>query len=95
AVNPKNLLLAISGGAAIATASAGDSAAAVGAAIVFAVVASLGVAAPVVVYLAAGERAPGILEELKFWLIGNNAVIMTVLLLVIGVKLIGDGITVL
>ena len=35
------------------------------------------------------------LESLKAWLAANNATIMTVLLLVIGAKLIGDGISVL
>jgi hypothetical protein len=33
------------------------------------------------------------LDEMKDWLARNKAVIMTVLLLVIGVKLIGDAIT--
>jgi hypothetical protein len=94
-VNPKNLLLAISGGAAIASVARGEVGPSVGAAVVFAVVASLGVAAPVVVYLSAGARAAPILDELRAWLVRHNAVIMTVLLLVIGAKLIGDGISVL
>ncbi|WP_432479275.1 GAP family protein [Nocardioides sp. GXQ0305] len=94
AVNPKNLLLAVSGGAAIATAAPGDVRAAVGASVVFAVVASLGVAAPVVVYLATGDRATGILDDLKGWMVAHNAAIMAVLLLVIGTKLVGDGLTV-
>jgi len=94
-VNPKNLLLAVSGGAAIASAASGDTGASVGAALVFAVVASLGVAAPVVVYLAAGDRSAQILDELKTWMIQHNAVIMAVLLLVIAAKLVGDGITIL
>ncbi len=95
AVNPKNLLLAVSGGAAIATAASGDVAVSIGAAIAFAVVASIGVAAPLVVYLGAGDRADRILEDLERWMTAHNAVIMTVLLLVIGAKLIGDGLTVL
>lgn len=94
-VNPKNLLLAVSGGAAIAGATGGETGASVGAALVFAVVASLGVAAPVVVYLSAGERAAAILDELRTWLVQHNAVVMAVLLLVIGAKLVGDGIVVL
>lgn len=95
AVNPKNLLLCVSGGAAIATAAAGDGSAAVVAAAVFAVVATVGVAAPVVVYLTAGDRAEEVLAELKTWMVQHNAVIMAVLLLVIGAKLVGDGISVL
>ena len=50
-------------------------------------------AAPVVISLALGERARRILDGLQAWMSANNAVIMAVLLLVIGVKLIGDGIT--
>jgi hypothetical protein len=95
AVNPKNLLLAVSGGAAIATAAPGDTGAAVGASVVFALVASLGVAAPVVVYLATGDRAARILDDLKGWMVAHNAVIMAVLLLVIGSKMIGDGLATL
>lgn len=94
-VNPKNLLLAVSGGAAIATAAAGSTGAAIGASLVFAVVASAGVAAPVIVYFGAGDRAAHILGNLKQWLTQHNGPIMAVLLLVIGAKLIGDGITIL
>lgn len=95
AVNPKNLLLVVSGGAAIATAASGDLKAQVVAAVVFALVASAGVMTPLVIYLATGERAARILDGLKAWMIRNNAVIMAVLLLVIGAKMIGDGITAL
>jgi hypothetical protein len=93
-VNPKNLLLAVSGGAAIASAAAGSTSATVTATIVFAVVASLGVATPVVIYLALGERAGAVLENLRTWLVHNNAGIMAVLLLVLGAKMVGDGISV-
>jgi hypothetical protein len=47
---------------------------------------------PVVIYFALGERATVILDGLKAWMAANSAVIMTVLLLVIGAKLIGDAI---
>lgn len=93
--NPKNLLLSVSGGVAIASVTGGEAGPSVGAAVVFAVVASIGVAAPVAVYLFAGERAAAILEELRAWLVHHNALIMAVLLLVIGAKLIGDGIVAL
>ena len=46
-----------------------------------------------VIYFALGDRAGAILNRLKTWLANNNAVIMAVLLLVIGVKLIGDAIS--
>ncbi len=94
AVNPKNLLLVVSGAAAIAAATS-DTGEQLGALAVFVAVASIGVAAPVVIYLAMGARAATMLEELKTWMIQNNAVIMAVLLLVLGAKVVGDGITAL
>ena len=54
---------------------------------------TLGVAAPVVIYFALGQRARRILDELKAWMGAHNAAIMAVLCLVIGAKLIGDGIS--
>jgi hypothetical protein len=94
-VNPKNLLLVVSGGAAIAGAAGGDSSVAVVASVVFALVASIGVVTPVVIWFAMGPRAAVVLDDLKAWMVRNNATIMTVLLLVLGAKLLGDGISVL
>jgi hypothetical protein len=90
-VNPKNLILAASGAAAIAQTgiSAGQQAISY---LVFAVIGTVGVGAPVVIYFAMGDRAPKILDGLKDWMSRNNAVIMSILCLVIGVKLIGDAI---
>jgi threonine/homoserine/homoserine lactone efflux protein len=90
--NPKNLLLTLGAAAAIVQTgiSGGEQAAAYA---VFAVLATIGVAVPVVIYFALGDRAGALLEGLKTWLAKNNAVIMAVLLLVIGVKLIGDAIS--
>ena len=45
------------------------------------------------IYFALGERATTLLDELKAWMGANNAAIMAVLCLVIGAKLIGDGIS--
>jgi threonine/homoserine/homoserine lactone efflux protein len=91
-LNPKNLLLAIAGAAAIAGTgiATGEQIAAY---VVFVLVASVGVAAPVVISFAMGDRAPEMLERLKDWMAQQNAVIMAVLLLVLGVKLIGDAIS--
>jgi hypothetical protein len=92
AANPKNLLLAIGAAAAIAqTGIPGGQQA--GAYAVFAVIGTVGVAAPVVIYFAMGDRAGPILDSLKQWMAAHNAVIMAVLCLVIGAKLIGDGIS--
>src|SRR4051812_38228566 len=92
ALNPKNLLLAAAGAATIASVgvSTGDE---IVAWIVFVLVASIGVAAPVVIAMAMGDRAGPILDGLKTWMARNNGVIMAVLLLVIGVKMIGDAIS--
>ncbi len=93
-VNPKNLLLVVSGGTAVAAAAQGTGPTVV-AVLVFALVASAGVAAPVVIYLVAGARAARILDGLQTWMVHNNAVIMAVLLLVLGAKVLGDGIATL
>lgn len=94
AVNPKNLLLVISGGTAIASAT-GATGERVIALIVFVIVASAGIMAPLVIYLSMGARAEPMLRRLKTWLTENNAVIMTVVLLVLGTKILGDGIAIL
>jgi threonine/homoserine/homoserine lactone efflux protein len=92
AVNPKNLLLVVAGGAAIAgTGIAAEQQLFAG--FIFILVASLSVAAPVLIYLLFTERASVILDDLKDWLIAHNAAIMAVLFLVLGVKLMGDGIS--
>ena len=44
------------------------------------------------IYFALGERSAKLLAELKDWMAANSTTIMSVLLLVIGTKLIGDGI---
>jgi hypothetical protein len=90
--NPKNLLLAVGGAAAIAQTGIPGSQQAVAYA-VFAIVGTLGVGAPVVFYFAMGKRSAELLGRLKDWMSHNNAVIMAVLCLVIGVKLLGDGLS--
>jgi threonine/homoserine/homoserine lactone efflux protein len=92
AVNPKNLLLTVAGAATIAQTGI-DAGEQVVAYAIFVVVASLGVAVPIIVSVAMGERSREPLNEAKDWLAGNNAVIMAILLIVIGSKLIGDAIS--
>jgi len=90
-VNPKNLALTIAAGTTIAqTGISGGEAA--GTLAIFILVGSLSILAPVVVYFALGPKATTILDELKTWMAAHNAAIMAVLLLVLGVKLIGDAI---
>lgn len=94
AINPKNLVLTIGATAAIAQTgiSTGDKAIALA---VFVLIATLGPGIPVAIYFFMGERATRMLDELKNWMGHNNAAIMAVILLVIGAKLLGDGISAL
>jgi Kef-type K+ transport system membrane component KefB len=89
--NPKNLLLAISGGATIAQTGIPGGQQAI-AYLVFALIGTLGVGIPVGIYFVLGKRSEKVLGELKDWMSQHNAVIMTVLCLVIAAKLIGDAI---
>ena len=90
-VNPKNLALTIAAATAFAQTgiSGGE---AVGALAVFIVVGSLSILAPVVIYFAMGARAAAIVDDLKTLMAAHNAAIISVLLLVLGAKLIGDAI---
>ena len=90
--NPKNLLLAVAGAAAIAGTGISGSQQAL-AYLVFALIGTLGVGIPVGIYFAMGARSEKLLAGLKDWMSAHNAVIMTVLCLIIAAKLIGDGIS--
>jgi threonine/homoserine/homoserine lactone efflux protein len=92
AVNPKNLIMAAGAGVIIGGADAGlaDGAQVVAIA-VFTVIASASVAVPVIAYLLASDRMAEPLELMRHWLVRENAVVMAVLLLVIGVAMIGKG----
>jgi Sap, sulfolipid-1-addressing protein len=89
-VRPRSLLLAVGGAAAIAQTGIAGGQQAIAYA-VFAVIATIGVGAPVVIYLAMGRRSAELLGRLKGWM-RRNSVILAGVLLVIGVTLIGDGI---
>lgn len=91
AVNPKNLLLGAAAGLAIGSGGLSVSETVVSIAI-FTIIAASTVAIPVVAFLAASSKMAHPLEVLRKWLVHNNATVMTVLLLVIGVVLIGKGI---
>jgi len=91
-VNPKNLLLAVGAAATIAQTGISGSQQAIAYA-VFALIGTLGVGAPVVLFFALGDRSRHMLDSLKTWMSQNNAAIMAVLCLVIGAKLIGDAIS--
>lgn len=91
AVNPKNLVLVLGAAATISQAGldAGQDAVALA---IFILVACLGPAIPVAIHLTAGDRARRTLTDLEDWMAQNNGAIMAVICLLIGAKLIGDGI---
>jgi threonine/homoserine/homoserine lactone efflux protein len=89
--NPKNLLLIVAGATAVASAGATGGEEAVAWAI-FTVIAAIGVTTPVVITFSMGDRSDELLGRLKTWMAQHSGVIMAVILLLIGVKLVGDGI---
>ena len=90
-VNPKNLALCAAAGTVIGSAglSAGG---AIGSLVIFVALASVTVVGPVLAFLLARRKIEGALNNLRTWLIKNNAPVMTVLLLVLGVNFVGQGI---
>jgi len=91
-VNPKNLSLTVA--AAVSVAQEGLST--ISAAFVltlFVVLASLSIAVPVALDLFGGASAARALDGLRAWLDANNATVMAVLLVVIGVVLLGKGLS--
>ena len=93
AVNPKNLGLTIAAVVKI-TGSGLSTGEEIGTLAVFIFIASLTVAVPVVMNLVLGSRAEGTLTTMKDWLVANNNTVMTVLLVVLGAKVLGDGIAI-
>ncbi|HYH13304.1 MAG TPA: GAP family protein [Thermomicrobiales bacterium] len=91
AVNPKNFALLISAAGVIGQASLNGAETAV-VDVIFIVLACLGMILPLGVFIAAGDRGPSILDGARRWLVANNATIMAVLSLILGVNVIGKGI---
>jgi hypothetical protein len=87
---PKNLLLTIAAGVAVAQAgaSAAEQAIAVG---VFAALASIGLAVPLGIYVLMPSRGPALLAGMRDWMLRESPAIIAVLCLVIAAILIGDG----
>lgn len=89
-VNPKNLALTLS--AAVIIAGAGlNSTQTIVAVVVFIIVASITVAAPVIATLILGDKATPTLNSWKAWLVQNNATVMMVLLVVFGFVMLGKA----
>ena len=91
-VNPKNLALSIASGATIAQAGLSASGNAVAVA-VYALIGSVTVVGPVALAVVAPQRSTSTLAHVKAFMSEHNAAIMTVLFLVLGAKLVGDGLS--
>jgi threonine/homoserine/homoserine lactone efflux protein len=92
AVNPKNLILVVGAASAIAGTGAAAGSQAVALAI-FVLIGTVGTGVPVLLFFTMGDRSERMLDELKGWMAQNNATIMAVICLLIGAKLLGDGIS--
>ncbi|HEU0019208.1 MAG TPA: GAP family protein [Thermoleophilaceae bacterium] len=91
AANPKNLALTLAAVASIAEVGldTADEAIAIAA---FVAIGSLSVAGAVLFHQLGGARSARPLDAVKWFMSHNNATIMMVVLLLLGAKLIGDGI---
>jgi len=92
--NPKNLALTLAASASIAEAGLDQADEAIAIA-VFVALGSATVAGAVLFYLVDAKRAARPLDAIKRFMADNNAVIMTVVLLLLGAKLLGDGLALL
>jgi hypothetical protein len=91
ALNPKNFGLTVAAVVSIGSAGLGPTQE-IATVIIFVLLASAGVLAPVLAYLFARERVEPGLDSAREWLVENNSTVMTVLLFVLGAVLLGDGI---
>ena len=90
AVNPKNLILGAAAGVVVGTSNlaVGNAVGAIG---VYVLLAASTVVVPVVGFLVARDRLRRPLDSLRAWLERENAVIMGVVLLILGVVVIAKG----
>jgi threonine/homoserine/homoserine lactone efflux protein len=88
--NPKNLVLTAAAATSMAEVGA-DGTELVVAVIVFVLVSSVTVAGAVLLRLFGGERGSAALEGLRRFMVDNSAVISVVVLLLLGAKILGDG----
>jgi hypothetical protein len=92
ALNPKALLVCVAAGAAIAGGGLSD-AEATWSVLLFTATAASTVAVPVLVYVIGRERMAAPLNALRRWMTAHSPVITATLLLVIGVVLVGQGLS--
>ena len=89
-LNPKNLALGLAAGSTIVASGISEGEQWF-TAVIFAVIASLGLLVPFLGYLIRGEKADANLEKLKSWMTQNSDGITIVILVIFGVKLFADG----
>jgi hypothetical protein len=94
AVKPKNLLLTIGAGVAVAQVGASAAGQAVALA-VYVALGSAGLAIPLAVHVLLPRRGSDLLIGLRDWLVRANVTIIAVLSLVIAAKLLGDALVAL
>ncbi|MFE7779035.1 GAP family protein [Streptomyces sp. NPDC057445] len=94
ALNAKNAPLTIAAAASIASAGL-PVAEQIASLAIFVLIGSLGLLAPLGVFLVGGDRAKTTLGGWKDWAAQHNVAVMAVLFLVLGLKLLGDGIAIL
>lgn len=90
AANPKVLLLAAAAGLAVGAVPL-EPVEVVVVALAFTAVASVSVATPVLLHLVAGRRVTGALAATRTWLLANNAAVLAVVMVVIGLGLVAKG----
>ena len=93
-LNPKDVALSVAGGAAIGSEdlAAGET---LLAALLFTLVATSTVVLPVAGYLVIGARVESGLEAAKTWLLRHNAVVLSVIWLVLGTTFVYEGVSAL
>jgi hypothetical protein len=93
-VNPKNIAFTFAAAASIGALGLDGTDATV-AGVVYVALASVSVLAAVGVRLVAGARADAPLADVRSWLVENDAVVLMVVFLVLGAKVLGDGLAAL
>jgi threonine/homoserine/homoserine lactone efflux protein len=93
-LNPKNLMMLLAGGAR-AGASGDETATVVIALVIFTCIATLPFTASVGYLVAGGEAAKQRLDRIRRWLMAKNTAVMAVMLGVLGLVIVGQGITTL
>lgn len=91
-LNPKNVVLSASAATSMIEAGA-DSSGLVVAASIFVVVASSTVIGAVVATVFGGPRAASALDRVREYMVANSAVISMVVLMILGAKVLGDGLS--